>query len=83
MRGTNPEAPRRLADGNFPKPEAIKAKSINQLDTYIGFRKEDVGLVVYMEPKPPVKGEVPAERWEQVQKRYADRLPSSRTSPRR
>ena len=74
VRGTNPEAPRRLAEGNFPKPEAIKAKSINQLDTYIGFRKEDVGLVGYMEPKPPVKGEVPPELWEQVQKRYADRL---------
>jgi len=74
VRGTNPEAPRRLAEGNFPKPEAIKAKSINQLDTYIGFRREDVGLVGYMEPKPPVKGEVPPELWEQVQKRYADRL---------
>ena len=74
VRGTNPEAPRRLAEGAFPKPEAIKAKSISQLDTYIGFRKEDVGLVGYMEPKPPVKGEVPPELWEQVQKRYADRL---------
>jgi len=74
VRGTNPEAPRRLAEGNFPKPEAIKAKSINQLDTYIGFRREDVGLVGYMEPKPPVKGEVPPELWEQVQKRYTDRL---------
>jgi hypothetical protein len=74
VRGTNPEAPRRLAEGNFSKPEAIKAKSINQLDTYIGFRTEDVGLVGYMEPKPPVKGEVPPELWEQVQKRYADRL---------
>ena len=74
VRGTNPEAPRRLAEGNLPKPEAIKAKSINQLDTYIGFRREDVGLVGDMEPKPPVKGEVPPELWEQVQKRYADRL---------
>src|SRR3954451_13040207 len=74
VRGTNPEAPRRLLEGNLPKPEAIKAKSITQLDTYIGFRREDVGLVGYMEPKPPVKGEVPPELWEQVQKRYADRV---------
>ena len=74
VRGTNPEAPRRLAEGNLPKPEALKAKSINQLDTHLGFRREDVGLVGYMEPKPPVKGEVPPELWEQVQKRYADRL---------
>jgi hypothetical protein len=74
VRGTNPEAPRRLGEGNLPKPEAIKAKSINQLDTYIGFRKEDVGLVGYMEPKPPVRSEVPPELWEQVQKRYAERL---------
>jgi hypothetical protein len=27
-----------------------------------------------MEPKPPVKGEVPPELWDQVQKRYAERL---------
>ena len=74
VRPTNPEAPRRLAAGNLPKPEAIKAKSINQLDTFLGFRKEDVGLVGYMEPKPPVRGEVPPELWDQVQKRYAERL---------
>jgi hypothetical protein len=74
VRGTNPEAPRRLAGGDLPKPEAIKAKSINQLDTYLGFRKEDVGLVGYMEPKPPVQSEVPPELWGQVQKRYAERV---------
>jgi hypothetical protein len=74
VRPTNPQAPRRLAEGNLPKPEAIKAKSINELDTFIGFRKEDVGLVGYMEPKPPVQSQVPPELWEQVQKRYAERL---------
>ena len=74
VRPTNPDAPRRLAAGNLPKPEAIKAKSINQLDTFLGFRKEDVGLVGYMEPKPPVRGEVPPELWDQVQRRYAERL---------
>jgi hypothetical protein len=74
VRPTNPQAPRRLAGGNLPKPEAIKAKSINELDAFIGFRKEDVGLVGYMEPKPPVRGKVPPELWEQVQKRYAERL---------
>jgi hypothetical protein len=73
VRPTNPEAPRRLVEGNLPKPEAIKAKSINQIDTYLGFRKEDVGLVGYMEPKPPVRSEVPPELWEQVEKRYAER----------
>jgi hypothetical protein len=74
VRGTNPQAPKRLAEGHLPKPEAIKAKSINELDTYLGFRKQDVGLVGYMEPKPPVRGEVPPELWEQVQKRYAERV---------
>ena len=74
VRGTNPEAPRRLAEGNLPKPEALKAKSINELDTYVGFRRDDVGLVGYMEPKAPVRSEVPPELWDQVQKRYAERL---------
>lgn len=74
VRPTNPQAPRRLAGSNLPKPESIKAKSINELDTFIGFRKDDVGLVGYMEPKPPVRSEVPPELWEQVQKRYAERL---------
>src|SRR5215212_8595399 len=73
VRGTNPEAPRRLAEGHLPKPEAIKAKSINELDTYLGFREDDVGLVGYMEPKAPVRSEVPPKLWEQVEKRYAER----------
>ena len=73
VRGTNREAPRRLAEGHLPKPEAIKAKSINELDTYLGFRRDDVGLVGYMEPKAPVRSEVPPKLWEQVEKRYAER----------
>ena len=73
VRGTNPEAPRRLSEGALPKPEAIKAKSINELDTYIGFRKEDVGLVGYKKPTPPVKSEVPPELWEQVSARFEQR----------
>lgn len=72
VRGTNPEAPRRLSEGALPKPEAIKAKSINELDTYLGFRKEDVGLVGYMEPKKPTG--VPSELAEAVEARYQQRL---------
>src|SRR5262249_35547971 len=58
---------------NLAKPEAIKAKSINELDTYIGFRKEDQGLVGYMKPKEPVQSQVPPELWERVQARYSER----------
>jgi hypothetical protein len=74
MRGTNAEAPRLLADRNLPKPEGIKAKTIDELDTYIGFRKEDQGLVGYKEPTPPVQSEVPANKWADVQDRYQKRL---------
>jgi hypothetical protein len=74
VRGTNVEAPRRLAEGNLPKPEAIKAKSINELDTYIGFRKDDQGLVGFKEPTPPVESQVPPEQLADVKKRYDERL---------
>jgi hypothetical protein len=72
VRGTNPEAPRQLAEGALPKPEAIKAKTINELDTYLGFRPEDKGLVGYMKPKKP-EG-VPAHLAEAVEARYQQRL---------
>jgi hypothetical protein len=74
VRGTNVEAPKRLAQGNLPKPEAIKAKSINELDTYIGFRSEDQGLVGFKEPTPPVESQVPPQKLADVKKRYDERL---------
>ena len=74
VRPTNVDAPARLAEGHIPKPEAIKAKTINELDTYLGFSKDSKGLVGYMEPKAPSKAEVPPELWEQVQARYQQRL---------
>ncbi|MBP1705607.1 MAG: hypothetical protein H6Q36_1346 [Chloroflexi bacterium] len=53
VRPTNPEAPRLLREGAAPKPSEIHAKSINELDTYIGARGQDVGTVGFFEPEMP------------------------------
>ncbi len=73
VRPTNPEAPARLAEGHLPKPEAIKAKSINELDTHLGFRAEDKGLVGYRMPDMPDLERVPAAQRDDVMKRYHER----------
>ncbi len=49
-RPTNPEAPRLRDEGFAAKPLYVKSKSINEYDTYIGARKEDIGKVGYFEP---------------------------------
>jgi len=80
VRPTNPEAPRLLAEGSaVPKPEAIKAKSINGIDTeYLGFRNEDAGLVGYKEMVPKEAFEkilegVPENMKQKVRDRYNQR----------
>jgi hypothetical protein len=74
VRPTTPEAPRLLAEGNLPKPEAIKAKSINEADTYLGFRAADKGLVGYKMPEHPNLETVPAHLKGAVMDRYNQRM---------
>ena len=73
VRPTNLEAPKKLAEGNLPKPEAIKAKSIIKEDLHLGFRKEDLGLVGYRMPDFPDLERIPASEHADVLKRYNQR----------
>jgi hypothetical protein len=53
FRPTTEDAPGLVEEGAYRKPEAIKCKTINQYDTQLGARTEDVGKVGYFEPKEP------------------------------
>jgi hypothetical protein len=55
VRPTTAEAPKLLQGDQpaLPKPADIKAKTISQLDTYLGAEKGDVGKVGYFKPNPP------------------------------
>ncbi|MFQ5500665.1 MAG: hypothetical protein ACE5EQ_00005, partial [Phycisphaerae bacterium] len=73
-RPTNPMAKELLESGEaLAKPQYVKTKSINPLDTYLGAEADEVGKVGYFKPKKPIAGEVPADKWDDVMKRYNTR----------
>jgi hypothetical protein len=53
VRPSNPDAVPWLRRGSISKPAEIKAKTINQLDVYLGASREHVGLVGYFQPTEP------------------------------
>ena len=72
-RSTNVDSMRHIRDGNaVPKPITIKSKTIGELDTYLGAKSSDKGLVGYFDP-PAAKdldmNNIPANLREQVLKR--------------
>lgn len=74
-RTTNVDAMRHVRDGRaVPKPESIKAKTINKLDTYLGARTEDKGLVGFFRPQEPNFRKIPSHLWKDVRERYAARM---------
>jgi hypothetical protein len=74
-RTTNMESMRHIRDGTaLPKSLDIKAKTINELDTYLGAKPSDKGLVGYFKPVEPDFSKVPAELQDEVRKRLAERL---------
>ena len=77
VRPTTKEAPK-LYEGDspaLPKPEDIKAKTINNLDTYLGAPQGDVGKVGYFKPNPPERptGMSDAD-WGRLKPRLVDRF---------
>jgi hypothetical protein len=80
VRPSNPESIDLLRQGAVPKPEAIKAKTINEIDARLAPNEmretlhRMVGAVGLFDPVPPVRepGESAAS-WVQVQKRYQQR----------
>ncbi|MBW4716939.1 hypothetical protein KZQ38_07175 [Saccharothrix sp. SC076] len=56
VRATNPHAVAWLRDGALPKPEPVKAKTIDDLDVRLGARSGHRGLVGYFRPRLPRHG---------------------------
>ncbi|MEU2067231.1 hypothetical protein [Streptomyces anulatus] len=73
VRPTNPSAPKWLDAGAMPKPQDIKAKTVNEVDVLLGADAESVGLVGYFQPVLPDRGSVPVEAWDRVVSRFNQR----------
>ncbi|MEA2024187.1 MAG: hypothetical protein U9N79_07865 [Actinomycetota bacterium] len=73
-RTTNMDSMRHIRDGTaLPKPLDIKAKTINELDTYLGAKPSDKGLVGYFKPVEPDLSKIPAHLHDDVSKRLIER----------
>ncbi|CAM5491250.1 OTU domain-containing protein OS=Streptomyces fumanus OX=67302 GN=GCM10018772_56770 PE=4 SV=1 [Streptomyces fumanus] len=74
LRQTNRHAVKWLERGALPKPEAVKAKSVNDLDLHLGAKAEHLGLVGYFEPVLPSQPVLEASgREQEIRDRYEQR----------
>ncbi|MFF2230457.1 WXG100-like domain-containing protein [Streptomyces anulatus] len=73
VRPTNPSAPNWLDAGAMPKPQDIKAKTVNEVDVLLGADAGNVGLVGYFQPVLPDRGSVPVDAWDRVVSRFNQR----------
>jgi hypothetical protein len=75
IRPTNPASKALLDKGALPKPEKIKAKTINDLDLQLGRNKNDLGKVGYFDPgpNPPAQGKLSSKEYEALLDRYKQR----------
>ncbi|MYU08039.1 hypothetical protein GTY81_30045 [Streptomyces sp. SID8366] len=73
VRPTNPTAPKWLDAGAMAKPQAIKAKTINEADVHLGADPKTIGLVGYFKPQTPDRATVPDGDWDKVLSRYNQR----------
>ncbi|MGW8488081.1 hypothetical protein [Streptomyces sp. NPDC055886] len=73
VRPTNPSAPKWLDEGAMPKPQDIKAKTVNEVDALLGADADTIGLVGYFQPVLPAEGSVPHGAWDRVVSRFNQR----------
>lgn len=78
MRPTTKNARKFIKDGRaLPKPEAVKNKTINRIDTeYLGFNQADEGLAACKRPKPLPKqrpSNLSPDEWRGVKRRWVQR----------
>ncbi|WP_435811452.1 hypothetical protein [Streptomyces rubiginosohelvolus] len=73
VRPTNPSAPKWLDAGAMPKPQDIKAKTVNEVDVLLGADPGTIGLVGYFRPVLPDQGSVPVDAWDRVVSRFNQR----------
>ncbi len=74
-RPTNSYAKNLLERGEaLSKPELLKNKSINSLDTLLGANSDDLGKVGHFKPKMPQQGTMSDDIFSDVGERYAQRM---------
>lgn len=77
VRPTNPTAPVLLERGLLPKPESIKAKTINaddvKLGAHVGISEDDIGKVGFFEPKLPEQGPMSEDAYRKLYTRFVQR----------
>ncbi|MZG00903.1 hypothetical protein GTW62_01305, partial [Streptomyces sp. SID5614] len=66
-------APKWLDAGAMPKPQDIKAKTVNEVDVLLGADPGTIGLVGYFRPVLPDQGSVPVDAWDRVVSRFNQR----------
>ncbi|WP_116022691.1 ADP-ribosyltransferase [Thermomonospora umbrina] len=78
VRPTNPDSVRWLNEGAIPKPQDIKAKTVNEYDLLLCDRlpRDAQGLVALFEPTMPQRHEVDLtdSQWSELEQRYRKRM---------
>jgi uncharacterized protein YukE len=74
VRPTNPASVPWLKRGAIPKPQSIKAKTINDRDVLLGADPEHKGLVGFFEPRMPPRGDLSDADYEALRKRHDQRV---------
>ncbi|MEU8718450.1 hypothetical protein AB0C83_41340, partial [Streptomyces sp. NPDC048663] len=69
----NPTSVKWRAQGAIPKPSAVKAKSIREIDIPLGADPQSLGLVGFFSPQTPVRGDRGDTEWETLLARYNQR----------
>jgi uncharacterized protein YukE len=78
VRKTNPASVPWLHRGALPKPQSIKAKTIDKRDVLLGADPEHLGLVGYFEPRMPPQGTMSDAEYAALRKRYDLRVDEQR-----
>ncbi|MFL3871373.1 hypothetical protein LT966_33020, partial [Streptomyces griseobrunneus] len=73
VRPSNPASARWLDAGAIPKPQEIKAKTIDAVDVLLGADADHRGLVGYFRPVLPAEGSVAPDVLDQVVSRFNQR----------
>ncbi|WP_164494114.1 hypothetical protein, partial [Streptomyces sp. ADI97-07] len=74
VRPTNPLAPKWIEAGAVPKPPEIKAKTVNEVDVFLGADPANVGLVGYFKPVLADVDGIPVGERDRVLSRFNQRL---------
>jgi hypothetical protein len=70
VRPTNPASVRLLQQGALPKPAHLRAKTIRDLDVWLGADPDYVGAVGFFDPVLPPQEKVPAHMWDALKERH-------------